>query len=247
VHSPALVPGAAVAMAAAAAVLAGCSASGPPAAGTAAAHVATVSLAGRRSAELDVLSGATSITVRSANLGSNLIRVATAAHAGIEPRLRLGSLRPAQPGLGRPVRLYLGATGFRGPAAVQVTLNSQVAWQLVFGGGSSRTAVYLGGGQLRGADFSAGVSRITMRLPRPRGTVTVVLAGGASQVMLTAPAGIPARLTLGGGAGHATLAGRSYTGIAGGTVFTAPGWGSAADRYNVEVPAGVSAISFGPG
>jgi hypothetical protein len=93
--------------------------------------------------------------------------------------------------------------------------------------------------------FAAGSSRITMRLPRPRGTVTIVLAGGASQVSLAAPAGVPARLQLDGGAATATLGGRTYTGIAGGTVLTAPGWASAADRYDIEAPAGVSMISAG--
>jgi hypothetical protein len=105
--------------------------------------------------------------------------------------------------------------------------------------------VFLGRGQLRGADFAAGSSRITMRLPRPRGTVTIMLAGGASQVSLATPAGVPARLRLDGGASTATLGGRNYTGIAGGTVLTGPGWTSAVDRYDIDAPAGVSTISVG--
>jgi hypothetical protein len=97
----------------------------------------------------------------------------------------------------------------------------------------------------RGADVTAGTSQLVMRLPRPRGTVTIVLAGGASQVSLSAPAGVPARLVLSGGAATATLAGQTTAGVAGGTVLTAPGWAAAADRYDIEARAGVSAIAFG--
>jgi hypothetical protein len=228
---------AAASVAAAAAALTGCSAAGAHAATStaAAAHVVTAPLAGRRTAALAILSGATSITIGTAHLGGDLIRVSTPAGAGIRPDLVLG----------RAVQLFLDSTGTGGPAAVRVTLNSAVAWRLTFSGGSTQTSVYLGSGRLRGADFAAGSSQITMGLPRPSGTVTIVLAGGASQVSLTTPAGVPTRLRLYGGASTATLGGRTYTGIAGGTVLTAPGWGTAVNRYDVEAPAGVSAISVG--
>ena len=93
------------------------------------------------------------------------------------------------------------------------------------------------------ADFTAGSSLITMQLPAPDGTVTVELAGGASQLNLSLPAGVPARLRLDGGASAVTLGGRSYTGIAGGTVLTMPGWAAASSRYEIDAPAGISAIS----
>jgi hypothetical protein len=222
--------------AAAVLTLAGCAA-GPAAqpGGTSAAHIVTAPLAGRQNGELDVMSGATSITVATAHLGGDLLRVSTPAGAGIKPDLVVSGT----------VQLYLDSTGTNGPAAVRVTLNSGVAWRLAFSGGSTQTAVFLGGGRLRGADFAAGSSQIRMRLPRPHGTVTIELAGGASQVALAAPGGVPARLRLDGGASTATLSGRTYTGIAGGTVLTAPGWAHAADRYDIEAPAGVSTISVG--
>jgi len=92
-------------------------------------------------------------------------------------------------------------------------------------------------------DFAAGTSVISMILPRPGGTAPVTLAGGASQVTLSLPAGVPARLRLDGGAASATLAGRIHTGVAGGTVLATPGWAGAINRYDLDAPAGVSAIS----
>jgi hypothetical protein len=201
-------------------------------------HTVSVPLGGRQRAELAVLSGATSVTVSAAARPGQLIAVSTPDTAGSVPVLAVS---------GGTVQLTLrdSGTGSGGPAAVAVTLNPAVAWRLTLSGGASQTAVFLGTGRLRGADFTAGSSQVTMRLPRPRGTVRIVLAGGASQVTLTAPAGVPARLALDGGASTATLAGRTTTGIAGGTVLTAPGWARAANRYDIQAPAGVADISFG--
>jgi hypothetical protein len=203
----------------------------------AAPHTVSVPLGGRQRAELAVLSGATSITVGTAAMPGDLVRVSTPDTAGSVPVVAVS---------GGTVDLTLRDSGpGGGPAAVRITLNPGVAWRLTLSGGASQTAVFLGAGRLRGADLTAGSSQVTMRLPRPRGTVRIVLAGGASQVRLTAPSGVPARLALDGGASTATLAGQTTTGIAGGTVLTAPGWGGAADRYDIEAPAGVSDISFG--
>lgn len=206
--------------------------------GTAAPHTISVPLGGRQRADLAVLSGAMSITIAAGTRAGPLIAASTPGTTGSVPVLAVS---------GGSVQLTLrdSGTGGGGPAAVAVRLNPGVAWRLTLSGGASQTAVFLGTGRLRGADFTAGFSQVTMRLPRPRGTVRIVLAGGASQVRLTAPAGVPARLALDGGASTATLAGRTRAGLAGGTVLTAPGWARAANRYDVEAPAGVADISFG--
>jgi hypothetical protein len=141
------------------------------------------------------------------------------------------------------VLLYLGPAGHGGPAAVHILLNPHVIWRLMFVGGTSLTTVSLSQGRVSSVDFAAGSSVIQMTPPRPGGTASVVLAGGASQAMLSLPAGVPARLRLDGGAASATLAGQTYTGVAGGTVLAAAGWARATSRYDIEAPAGVSAIS----
>jgi hypothetical protein len=197
------------------------------------AHVATARLGLRRSAELDVVNGATSVSVSLAKLGSELLRVTTPPDSGIRPDLVIGN----------SVQLYLDAAGGSGPAAVQVELNSAVTWRLLFAGGANQTSADLSGGRFAGADFAAGSGLITMTLPRPAGTTTVQLAGGSSQVSVGLPAGVPAQLRLLGGASSATLLGHTYTGIAGGTVLSSPGWSQARARYLIDAPAGVSTIS----
>jgi hypothetical protein len=200
------------------------------------AHPHTVALPrdGRTRAELDLVSGASAVTVRAADTGGDLVRASTPAGSAVTPALT---------GDG-PARLFLGSTGLGGPADVRVLVNSQVAWRLVFAGGATEIAVDMRGGRFAGADFAAGSARITMRLPRPAAGAGVVLAGGATQVSIGIPDGVPARLRIDGGASTATIGGRSYTGIAAGTTLATPGWDSAPARYDFDAPAGISHIAI---
>ncbi len=217
-----------VAVCAGVVALAGCSGAhrAPP-------HTVAMPRDGRDSAALEVVNGATTITVGTADIGGNLIRASTPANSGI---------RPVLAGHGQ-VLLHLEATGQSGPAVVRILLNPHVLWRLRFAGGTSTTTVSLGHGRVSAVDFAAGSSVITMTLPRPAGTAPVVLAGGASRATLSLPAGVPARLRLDGGAASATLAGQTHIGVAGGTVLAAPGWAQAASRYDIDATAGVSAVS----
>ncbi len=126
-------------------------------------------------------------------------------------------MRPQLVVVNGDVQVYLGGTGDgqSGPDAVVIQLSSAVRWQLQLSGGASQTTIQMQHGRLAGIDFTAGSSLITAALPRPAGTVTLTLAAGASQLNLTVPAGVPARLQLYGGAAQAVLGGHVYTGIGG--------------------------------
>jgi hypothetical protein len=197
-------------------------------------HVARVAAGGQHSAGLAVLSGAASVTISAAAMPGTLVRAWTPAGSGIRPELVLA---------GDTVQLYLASTGQGGPAAVSIQVSSAVRWQLQLSGGASQTSVQMGNGKLSGIDFTAGSSVITAALPRPAGTVTITMAGGASQLTIDVPAGVPTRLQLVGGASQANLGGRTYNGIAGGTVLAVPGWSAAASRYDLDATAGVSEVS----
>jgi hypothetical protein len=69
------------------------------------------------------------------------------------------------------------------------------------------------------------------------------LSGGASRVVVSLPAGVPAQLSLDGGASFASLVSQSRMGVAGGTVLTTSGWPAAANRYEFDLVAGVSSIT----
>ncbi len=197
-------------------------------------HSVTLAAAGQRHATLAVVSGAATVTVIAVSMPGDLARASTPANSQIRPQFVSAGGR---------VQLFLDSTGQGGPSAVTVWLSWAVTWQLEFSGGASQTVLSLGRGRVAGIDFTAGSSLIQMTLPRPAGTPVITLAGGASQATLTVPGGVPVRLRLYGGASSATLAGVTHTGLAGGTVLTPPGWAQAANRYDVDAPAGVSDIS----
>ena len=207
----------------------------PPSGPTsAAAHTARLAATGQRQATLALVSGAATVTVGTAALPGTLARASTPTDANVRPEFQLLSSR---------AQLYLDATGQSGAGAISIQLNPAVTWQLQFTGGSSQTILSLADTKIAGIDFTAGASLIQMTLPPPSGTVTITLAGGAGQVSLTVPHGVPARLRLYGGASAATLGGQTHAGVARGTVLSSPGWAQAANRYDIDVPGGVSDIS----
>ena len=197
-------------------------------------HIVQLASTGQHDATLAVVAGAATVTVTAGAIPGSLMRASTPGNSGVRPELVSSAGR---------VQMYLLTTGQRGPGAVSIELSTAVAWQLQFSGGSSQTVLNLSNGQVAGIDFTAGSNLIQMTLPRPVGTATITLAGGASQVDVSTPPGVAAQLHLDAGASTATLAGQTHTGLAKGTVLTSPGWAQAESRYDIDAPAGIDQIS----
>lgn len=187
-------------------------------------------------AALTVVSGATTVTVRAMDLDGDLYRVSTPDDSRLYPDVIESGGR---------YQLHLNGTGGSGPAAVEILLDQRVRWDLRFSGGASETLVDLGAGRVSRMDFTAGSSRIETILPEPEGTVTVRMAGGASDFVVHAPGDAPVRVSAGGGAATVTVDGVRRTGIAAGSVFAPAGWDSSGDRYDVDAVAGVSSLTVG--
>jgi hypothetical protein len=195
-------------------------------------HNASLPGDGRAQATLQVLTGTAVLKVGVADLGAGgpLLRVAVPA-ADPPPQLR----EPA----GTTV-IYLSA---KGASAVTVTLNATVSWQLDLAGGTTRTVADLRGGRLSGISVTAGSDIIDLLLPRPQGDVPIRLAAGASQLLLSLPSGVQARVTAAGGAGEVSLEGQDHVGVAGGSVFTTPGWAASATGFDIDATAGAARVA----
>ena len=222
--------------AAASAGLTACS-SATPAAPAMTAHTVTLTADGRARATLDVLTGTTVLTIGVAAFrpGGPLVKVVTPAGA---PAARLTPSNPD--GTGGTELVDLAAPD---APVVTVTLNAAVSWQLDLDGGTTRTDLDLRGGQVSGIAFNAGSSLISVALPQPHASVPVQMAGGATGFQLSLPAGIPARVTAGGGASEVSLEGQQHTGVAGGSVFTTPGWAPGVTGFDIDAIAGVSQLT----
>jgi hypothetical protein len=211
-------------------LLAACS-SAPPAP-----HTATLTADGTSTATLRVLTGTAVLTIGTANFGAGgaLLRVSTPA-ADPPPQLRTASVKA---GSGT-----LAELSAKGASAVTVTLNAAVTWRLDLGGGTTRTVADLRGTQVAGISFTAGADVIDLTLPRPHGSVPVQLAGGASQFLLSLPNGVPARVTAAAGAGEVSLEGQDHAGVAGGSVFTTPGWAPDVAGFDIDATAGAARVT----
>jgi len=193
-------------------------------------NVASVATSGRTSAALKITSSTTLLEVRMARLGSTLLRASTPQRGQL--RLMLADSRPF-------VLSLSGQT--QGP--VTVVLNAAVTWSLDFAGGTQRTEASLRGGKLAGIVVTAGSDVLDLSLPRPSGTLPFVLAGGVTRFGLSLPEGVPARVTVGGGAAYVADGSQNLTGVAGGTVISPPGWNTAADRFDIDATAGFSRLT----
>ena len=201
-------------------------------------HVVSMSASGRTSAALKVTTGTPVLQVSVGKLGGTLLRVSTPEDAPVRPvlsgsRLIVLSLTGAAHGSGSQGSGY----------AVKVVLNSAVTWSLDLAGGTQRTVADLRGGKVGGIAVTAGTDVLDVSLPEPAGTVPFLLAGGASQFLLSLPGGVPAQVTVGGGASFVSVDDQNLTGVAGGTVFTPPGWATATSRFYIDATSGFSRLT----
>jgi hypothetical protein len=153
---------------------------------------------------------------------------------------------PVRPVLSGSELIVLSLTGSpgQGPVSpVRVVLNSAVTWSIDFAGGTQRTDVDLRGSKVGGIAVTAGTSVLDLSLPRPTGTLPFLLAGGVSQFRLSLPSGVPARVTVGGGASFVSMDNQHLTGIGGGTVITPPGWSAAKFRFDIDATSGFSSLT----
>ena len=97
--------------------------------------------------------------------------------------------------------------------------------------------------ELRGLEVSGGTSRFEARLPRPNGSVRVRIGGGASDVTLFRPIGVPVRVRIGGGASKLAIDDFSVGSAGGKTDWRSPGYEAAEGRYDIEIGAGASKVT----
>lgn len=133
-----------------------------------------------------------------------------------------------------------------GRTSADVRLSPSASWTVEIRGGVSHWDSDLRDLQLRGIEVRGGVSKVDLRLPRPSGTAAVRVSGGVSHLTLRRPAGVPARVQIGGGASKLELDSQ-YLGAVGGPVrLETPDYANGVDRYDVEIGGGASRITVVP-
>jgi hypothetical protein len=84
---------------------------------------------------------------------------------------------------------------------------------------------------------------VSFRLPAPRGTVSIRIVGGASEVAFRRPAKAAVQLVATGGASELRVDRRTVEAGSGVVRLATDGYDSATDRYSIEITGGASEIA----
>jgi hypothetical protein len=125
----------------------------------------------------------------------------------------------------------------------EVTLNPAIPWQIEFHGGLSRLDADLSVLELGSFEVNGGASGVAVTLPRPSGTVSVRVSGGASDVSIHRPEGVAARIRVGRGVSKLAFDEQRFGAIGGETRLQTIDYDGAADRYDLEVTGGASKLT----
>lgn len=197
------------------------------------AHTITGALQGRQTGDFSVVSGITTITIRSADLGDDMYRITTPGDANLAPQV--------QDNDGHVQLSFVKEQGQPSNSA-EVLLNAKVQWQVHLLGGATTATVDLRTATVAGLDITTGITRIEAWLPAPKGTMAVQLSGGASQFLIHAAKPAPARVRVANGAGSVVVDGATKSGVSGGTTVASDGWDKATDRYDVNIASGLGSF-----
>ena len=126
----------------------------------------------------------------------------------------------------------------------ELTLSGRVPWAIKASMGMSDVVADLEDLELTGLEISGGVSRLEVRLPRPKATVPVRVGAGASNLELVRPAGVPVRVRIGGGASKLAIDDVRVGAAGGKTDWRSPDYDLVEGRYDIEIGAGASKVTI---
>jgi hypothetical protein len=126
----------------------------------------------------------------------------------------------------------------------EVALNAQIPWDIEIRAGASRLAADLRGLELRSFVVSGGASRVELTLPEPSGIVPVRVLGGASNVAIHRPEGVPAHVRVSGGATNLAFDEKHFGAVGGEVSLQSPDYEGASDRYDFVITGGASNVAI---
>jgi len=125
----------------------------------------------------------------------------------------------------------------------ELTLTTAVPWTIEIRRGVSHLAADLRELQVSAFEITGGVTESELSLPRPRGTATVRIGGGASRLTVRRPRGTAAQVVVRGGASNFVFDAQQLGAVGSATRLATPGWDTAADRWSIELTGGASDLS----
>ena len=191
---------------------------------------------GLTAATLDLNYSAATVDVNAADLGDRLYQVHVDYPAGENPPTisldhENGRLEIHESSSFSPFHLF-GSNRRH----VVLTLTDRIPWTIQVGD--------LRHLQLTKLEVSGGANRMDAQLPAAKGTVMLQVSGGASNLTLRAPTETQWRIGVSGGANAVTINGSTSGAFGGDLERQSPGYGTATNRYDIQISGGASHLDF---
>ncbi|HET9082957.1 MAG TPA: MarR family transcriptional regulator [Candidatus Limnocylindrales bacterium] len=143
--------------------------------------------------------------------------------------------------------VIIGYKGFGKPwdwrkRSADLALTTALPWTVDIVGGAHRLTADLRGIDLRGFDVAGGADSLRVAVGQPRGELPIRVVGGGNKVRIERPAGVPARVTVDGGAAGIELDRQRLGSTAGHIVLESNMTKDATDLVAVEVTGGVAKL-----
>lgn len=204
---------------------------------------ASAALGSAASGRLQIEAGAAAIDIHQGAPASQLYQAALDFPPGHTPQLQVKGGKVVVRGRG---------DGRRTPSSsrpmASISLNSSIPWDVSIGDGASEDHLDLRGLDLRSLTVDSGASHLSLQLPRPKGTVRVEISGGATDLEITRPAGVPVQSTISGGASNLTFDLNHMATLGGGGpsggVQKSADYDAAANRYDIGITGGANNLTI---
>ncbi|GIE32595.1 hypothetical protein Ait01nite_056400 [Actinoplanes italicus] len=181
-----------------------------------------------RSARLEFVTGVTELTVRTADLGEQPFAIGSPDGSEVQSATTFtgGVLR---------IEILTGAS------SVEVRLSQDIVWHLRLAAGVKTARLDTSSGTVSAIDLDGGAETFDIVLGGLSGVVPIRMAGGASNFRIRTEERVPARVTVGNGAGNVVVYGDERGGTAPGTVIESGDLGNG-PGLRVDAVAGVGSL-----
>jgi len=131
-----------------------------------------------------------------------------------------------------------------GQQVADIALNTSIPWRIEIRGGAAGVSADLTGIDLLELSVSYGMSSVYLKLPAPSGTVPLRVSGGASDVTVNHPPGVPVRVQFTGWASAVQFHDELLSGLRNDLQLQSPGYEDAEGRYDIEISGNASMVTI---
>ncbi|HLY32110.1 MAG TPA: MarR family transcriptional regulator, partial [Ktedonobacterales bacterium] len=128
--------------------------------------------------------------------------------------------------------------------AAEITLSDIIPWRIMIQGGASGITAELDGLDLAGLEIKGGMNMVRVELPAPSSVVPIRISGGASDITVRRPTGVPARVHLKGWASGFVFDDQTFTAVGNDVWLHSPGYEGTSRGYDIEIASSASMVTI---